>query len=40
MNQPQRFIAGFLKRCAALYDALTELPVIVQVRAHRYDYTC
>ena len=39
-DQLQRFIAGFLKRCAALYVALTEPPVIPRVRSHRNDYTC
>ena len=39
-DQLQRLIAGFLKRCAALYVALTETPVIPRVRSHRNDYTC
>ena len=38
-DQLRRFIAGFLERCAALYVALTEPPVIPQVRSHRDDDT-
>jgi len=37
--QLRRFIAGFLERCAAPYVALTEPPVIPQVRSHRDDDT-
>jgi len=37
--QLRRFITGFLERCAALYVALTEPPVIPQVRSHRDDDT-
>ena len=39
-DQLRRFIAGCLERCAALDVALTEPPVIPQVRSHRNDCTC
>ena len=39
-DQLRRFIAGFLERCAALYVALNEPPMIPQVRSHRTDCIC